>query len=176
MATRFPVSSVVNDVVSLRQVMDRALSESFAPGRTRTVWSSSKSSRSQAPVTLDVYATDDEAIVLAAVPGVDPANIDISIEKNTLTLKGEYANNSGSDQARSATWYLHELPWGTFQRSLTLPWDIDVDAADATFEHGLLRLTLPKSQAAKPKQIRVRVESNQPSAIEHESTPELTEA
>lgn len=176
MATRFPVSSVAHDVVSLRQVMDRVLSESLAPGRTRTVWSSNKSSRAQAQIALDVYTTDDQATVLAAVPGVDPEQIDITIDKNTLTLKGEFANSARAEDATTATWYLHELPWGSFQRSLTLPWEIDVDAAEATFDHGLLRLTLPKAQSARPRQIRVRVDGSQPAAIETDSTSEPTEA
>lgn len=170
MVTRFPISSVASDVINLRQAMDRLVNESFAPGRTRTVWSAVRPNRGQAAVALDVYATDDEAVVLAAVPGVDPEQIEISIEKNTVTLKGEIVNSAASEQAKDATWYLHELPFGSFQRSLTLPWDIDLEAADATFQHGLLRLTLPKAQSAKPKQIRVRVDAAQPAAIESEST------
>lgn len=176
MATRFPVSSVAHDVVSLRQVMDRVLSDSLAPSRTRTVWSSDKSHRAQAPIALDVYTTEDRATVLAAIPGVDPEQIDITIDKNTLSLKGEFANSAQAEDATGATWYLHELPWGSFQRSLTLPWEIDVEVAEATFDHGLLRLTLPKAQSARPRQIRVRVEGSQPAAIETDATPESTDA
>ena len=172
MATRFAVSPTANEIVRLRQGMDRMLNESFNAGRTRTIWTSPKASRSQTPIALDVYANDDEAVVLAAVPGVDPENIEISIERNTLTLKGEIFNSATSEEAKGATWYLHELQSGSFQRSLTLPWDIDVDTADATFQHGLLRLTLPKAQADKPKQIRVRVEQIQSPSIESEATTE----
>ena len=172
MVTRFPISSVANDVQSLRQVMDRVFNENATPGRTRAVWSANGRTQNQGSLALDVYATDDEAVVLAAIPGVDPEKIEISIEKNTLTLKGEIANSATSEQGKSATWYLHELPSGSFQRSLTLPWEIDVEAADATFQHGLLRLTLPKAQAEKPKQIRVRVEAAQPAAIETEAVAE----
>src|SRR5688500_17443076 len=88
MVTRFPISSVASDVQSLRQVMDRVFNDNFTPTRTRTVWSSSGRSQGQGSISLDVYATDDEAVVLAAVPGVDPEQIEISIEKNVLTLKG----------------------------------------------------------------------------------------
>jgi HSP20 family protein len=174
MVTRFPISSVASDVQSLRQVMDRVFNENFTPTRSRTVWSANGRAQGQGSISLDVYATDDEAVVLAAVPGVDPGQIEISIEKNVLTLKGEIANSASSEEGKSATWYLHELPWGSFQRSLTLPWEIDVEAADATFQHGLLRLTLPKAQAEKPKQIRVRVEAAQPAAIESETPAEAS--
>ena len=172
MATRFPVSPTANQIVGLRQVMDRMFNEGFNPGNTRTVWSSPKANRSQTPIALDVYATDNEAVVLAAVPGVDPDKIEISIERNTLTLKGDIASSAASEEAKGATWYLHELQSGSFQRSLTLPWDIDVEAADATFQHGLLRLTLPKAQADKPKQIRVRVEASNSPVIESAATAE----
>ena len=175
MATRFPVISMANDVANLRHVMDRMFNESFAPGRTRTVWPTSREEQNAAPISLDVYATDEEAIVLAAVPGVDPSKIDISIEKNTLTLKGEIANSADAEEAKSATWYLRELPRGSFRRSISLPWNIDPDGADATFQHGLLRLTLPKAQADKPKQIRVRIETPQPAAIESEGSVDSTE-
>ena len=166
MVTRFPISSVASDAINLRQAMDRLVNESFAPSRTRTVWSAAGPNRGQASVALDVYATDEGATVLAAAPGVDPEQIEISIEKNTVTLKGEIANAAASEHAKDATWYLHELPFGSFKRSLTLPWDVDVDAVDATFQHGLLRLTLPKAASARPTQIRVRVDGAQPTAIE----------
>lgn len=166
MVSRFPVSTLANDMHSLRQAVDRVFNESFAPGRTWTLWSGNGSNGTQTAIPLDVYATDNEAVVLAAVPGVDPDKIDIQIERNTVTLKGQIANAASSEEAKQATWYLHELPYGSFSRSLTLPWEIDIEAADATFQHGLLRLTLPKAQAERPKQIRVRVESAQPTAIE----------
>jgi HSP20 family protein len=90
---------------------------------------------------------------------VDPEKIEIQIDRNVVTVKGQIANAAASEEAKQATWYLHELPYGSFSRSLKLPWEIDMDAADATFQHGLLRLTLPKAEAERPKQIRVRVES-----------------
>jgi HSP20 family protein len=171
MVTRFPVTSFANEVAGLRHVMDRMINETLSPDRTRTVWSANRT-RGQLSIPFDVYATNDEAVVLAAVPGVNPDQIDITIEKNTVTLKGEIPNAAASEQGKDATWYLHELRWGSFQRSLTLPWEIDVDAADATFQNGLLRLTLPKANAEKPKQIRVRVDAAEPVAIESESAGE----
>jgi HSP20 family protein len=174
MVTRFPVTSFANEVAGLRHVMDRMINETLSPDRTRTIWSANRSRGGQSWIPFDVYATNDEAVVLAALPGVNPDQIDITIEKNTVTLKGEIANAAASEQGKDATWYLHELPWGSFQRSLTLPWEIDVEAADATFQNGLLRLTLPKANAEKPKQIRVRVEAAEPVAIEPESASETT--
>ena len=157
MVTRYSGGSLFNDVVSLRDAMDRLFNESFVPGQMRTVWSAGDS-RSLFP--LDVYSTETELTVLAAVPGVDPEHLDISIEKGQVTLKGEVPDVATSEEAKDATWYLHELPRGSFQRTLTVPFEIDANAAEATFENGMLRLTLPKAEAARPKQIKVRVAGN----------------
>jgi len=153
MATRFPVTSVASDLASFRRAFDPFFADVFAPARQ--VRTANVSARSILP--LDVFATGDNIVVLAAIPGVDPEQIEISIEKNVLTLRGSIANAAESAEAKDSTWYLHELPSGSFQRSLTLPVDVDASRAEATFEHGMLRLTLPKQEAAKPRQIRVKV-------------------
>jgi HSP20 family protein len=176
MVSRFPINSVASDVISLRQAMDRMFNDTFTTGRNFPANAVRKSGSGSAAIALDVYATEDQAVVLAAVPGVDPEQIDVRIEKNTVTLKGEIANAAASAEAKGASWYLHELPYGKFERSLTLPWDIDLETADATFQHGLLRLTLPKAQSAKPKQIRIRVDAAQPVAISEEAPVSSDEA
>lgn len=154
MVARYSGNTLVNDVVSLRDAMDRLFNESFVPGQMRTLWSNSDT---RSPFPLDVYSTETELTVLAAVPGIDPEAIDITIEKDQVTLKGEVPNVAQSEEAKDATWYLHELPRGSFHRSLTVPFEIDASVAEATFENGMLRLTLPKAEAARPKQIKVQV-------------------
>lgn len=108
---------------------------------------------------IDVFATGDDVIVLASVPGMNPDEIAISVEKNVVTLSGKIANASESADVQGSTWFLHELPHGDFKRSLQLPFEVDADRAEATFENGLLRLTLPKKESAKPRQIHVKVSS-----------------
>ncbi len=71
-------------------------------------------------------------------------------------------NVASSEEAKNATWFIHELPYGKFQRSITLPVDIDLAKADATFDFGILKLRLPKAASAQPKQIKVRSIANQP--------------
>lgn len=149
MSTRFPVTPFAGDVVSLRSAMDRLFNESFIRGQSGT------DGRGTLP--LDVYATESELVVLAAVPGMNPDDIMITVEKNTLTLSGSMANLAEAEDTRGASWYLHELPYGTFERSLTLPFELDANRAEATFENGMLRLVLPKAEAEKAKQIKVRV-------------------
>jgi HSP20 family protein len=105
---------------------------------------------------LDVYATANDIVIIAAVPGIRPEDFEVTINKNTVTLSGEMPNVAASEEAKEATWYLHELPHGAFSRSVTLPVEIDADAAEATFDHGILRLLLPKAEAARPRRIEVR--------------------
>lgn len=159
MVTRFSGGSLANDVVSLRDAMDRLFNESFVPGQMRSLWSSN-GGEGHSAFPLDVYATEDALTVLAEVPGMDPDKLEISIEKGQVTLKGAIPNVARSEEAKDATWYLHELPRGTFYRSLSVPFEVDADAADATFDNGMLRLTLPKAEAARPRQIKVRVGGN----------------
>lgn len=154
MATRFPLSTLASEMMSLRSAMDRLLNESFAPSTVRGTWASDVG---QAALPLDVYATNDAVVVLAAVPGMNPDDLRITIDKNTLTLAGEIPNVAEAEDAKGATWYLHELPYGSFERSLTLPMALDTSRAEATFENGMLRLTLPKAESEKPKQIKIRV-------------------
>ena len=149
MATRFPISSIAGDMISLRSAMDRLFNESYVPGQS--------ASSTPGVMPLDVYANENEVIVLAAVPGMHADDIQITIEKNTVTLSGTMPNVAESEDTKDVSWYLHELPHGTFERTLTLPTQLDSNRAEATFENGMLRLTLPKAETEKPRQIKVRV-------------------
>jgi HSP20 family protein len=159
MATRYPVSTLAGDMISLRSAMDRLLNESFIPGQMRSFWSDQANGSSRTMLPLDVYATDDAFVVLAAIPGINPDELQITIDKNTLTLSGEVANVADAENTKGATWYVHELQHGSFERSVTLPATLDASRADATFENGMFRLTLPKAESEKPKQIKVKVGS-----------------
>jgi len=107
------------------------------------------------PIPLDVYATPDEAVVIAAVPGLNPENLEITYTRNTLTLSGTIPSASESEQGQQVTWYMRELWSGQFQRTLTLPFEVDASKAEATFEQGIVRITLPKADWAKPQKIAV---------------------
>lgn len=154
MVSRFPVAE---EFVSLRDAMDRLLSDSFVGGPFRSFWSAPANGTPRMPLPLDVYATSDEVVLIAAAPGLSPENIEITINQGTVTLSGKTPNVAQSEEAKNATWYLHELPHGSFTRSVSLPIEVDAAKADATFEQGILRLRLPKAEQAKPRQIKVRV-------------------
>jgi HSP20 family protein len=97
---------------------------------------------------------DDQAVYVEAdMPGIDPAKLDVHVtEGNRLTIQGERAEVN----LPNAVWHRQERGHGTFMRELTLPTLVDADKVEAKFEAGVLRLTLPKAEAAKPRKIAIR--------------------
>lgn len=166
MATRYPVSPVFG----MRDAVDRLLGEAFSPGVFNTLWSVGNGDGTRSLLPIDAFATENEVVILAAIPGIRPDDIEITIEKNTVTLSGQVPNVAESEETKGANWYVHELAHGTFRRSLTLPMEVNANEAAATFDHGMLRLTVPKAEAAKPKQIRVQVNGSRTEAISQEAT------
>lgn len=98
---------------------------------------------------------DNENLYLEALlPGVDPAQVDINLLGNNLTLAGERpVNQLGGEEGR---WHRRERPSGKFMRTIELPVQIDADKVKAEAKHGLLRVTMPKAAVAKPKTIQVK--------------------
>ena len=134
------------EMVSLQRTMDRL----FDDARPWRIFSGGNGSDAYFPV--DLYETGDEVVVKASLPGVKPEDIDVSVVGNILTLKGE-SKEEHEEQAQN--YYRRERRSGTFVRQLQLPSEVDSDKANATFEHGVLRLSLPKAESMKPKQIKV---------------------
>jgi HSP20 family protein len=158
MVSQFPLSS---DFVLLRDAMNQLLHDSVVPsGGSRSGWGNGSRTMFR-PIPLDVYTTPDEAVVIAAVPGLTPEQLEITYTEKTLTLSGSMPSASESEQGQQATWYLRELWSGKFQRTLTLPFEVDASQAEATFEHGIVRITLPKADWAKPQKIAVTAGSSQ---------------
>lgn len=152
MVSRYPVAG---ELVSLRDAMDKLMTDAFG-GTFRSVFPAAQNGQTRIPLPLDIFATNEEIVIIAAVPGIDPTTIDVTVDKDSVTLTGSTPDATQSSEGAEATWLLHELPHGTFSRSITLPVEIDASAADATFEHGMLRLRLPKAEAAKPRKIEIR--------------------
>lgn len=134
------------DLVSLREAMDRLFEESFV--RMRGL----PSVFGVEALAVDMYETPDSVVVKTSVPGVKPEDIDITITGNTLTIKGE---TRVEEKVEKEHYIRQERRYGVFQRSIQLPDALVGDKAEATFEHGVLTLTIPKSEEAKPKTIKV---------------------
>lgn len=162
MVSSFPFGS---DYVVLRDAMNQLLEESFVPSRGSRSGGNGQLVRS---LPLDVFATQDAAVVIAAVPGITAEDLDITINQNVVTLSGNLPTAAESEQGKGSTWYLHELWHGPFRRSVTLPFEVDATKAEATFDNGIVRITLPKAERAKPYKIAIRTAESQ-QAIEAES-------
>jgi HSP20 family protein len=102
---------------------------------------------------VNVWADQEAVFVEADLPGIDPAKLDISVtEGNRLVIQGERPEVN----LPNAVWHRQERGHGTFVREMTLPTLVDADKVEARYEAGVLRLTLPKAEAAKPRKIAVR--------------------
>ncbi len=102
---------------------------------------------------LDVAEREDAVVVKAEVPGVKPDDIDISVHGNTLTISGHKKEETDKSEG---DYYHVERRRGEFRRSVTLATDVDADKIDATCKDGVLTITLPKAEQAKPKKIKVK--------------------
>ena len=111
---------------------------------------------------LDAVADGDYFVVRASLPGVTPDNINVAIEDNVLTIRGETASHFESNEGN---YLMRERRSGCFHRSLRLPDTVDLDKAEPRYEHGVLTIKLPKAEAKKARQFDVKVVEG-PAAIE----------
>jgi HSP20 family protein len=146
---RYPsseLSRAFDRLATLREEMDGLFETSFrpffgAPGSFST-WSPA----------IDVYQDKDHFTVVAEVPGMKREELDLSLHNGVLTISGERKREEKSDQG-----FRSERFVGRFQRSVTLPASVDANKVKASYQDGLLKVVLPKSEEAKPKQIEVSV-------------------
>jgi HSP20 family protein len=135
----------LRDMISLRDAVSSLLQESFVrPGGI--------AGGGAAALPLDVHETENEFVVKASLPGVKPEDVQITVHGDTVTIRGE---TKAEEEKKGQTWHLRERRSGSFQRSVSLPTPIDSDKASAGFDHGVLTLTLPKTEKARPKQIKI---------------------
>jgi HSP20 family protein len=106
------------------------------------------------PLALDVSETDEALVVEASLPGILPEDVDISIAGNTLIIKGEAKHEK--EKEGMGKYHYRERCYRSFQRAITLPAEVNTDAAEATLENGELKLVLPKVEETKSKCIEVK--------------------
>lgn len=104
---------------------------------------------------VDVRETKDALEIAAELPGLDPKDVEVSVENGVLTLKGSRSFEKATD---GETYHRVERAYGSFERSFTLPTNVDAEKVHAVYRHGVLNLTLPKREEAKPKSIAIKVE------------------
>ena len=135
------------DLMSIQNELNRLFGRTYAGGESGT-----SSSGSWMPA-LDVFETQDKFVVTVELPGVDPDEVDVSVEDSTLTITGErkFYENVSDD-----SFHRIERRYGSFARSLTLPQTADAERIEASFDRGVLTIEVPKVEQAKPKRIQIK--------------------
>jgi HSP20 family protein len=141
------------DLTGIREEMNR-LFDDFFTGWPRLERRGGLLEGEWAP-SVDVAETDEDVVVTAELPGVKQEDVDISIINDVLTLKGEKKEEK---EVKKENYHRIERSYGGFQRSVSLPTGVQADKAKAKYKDGVLRITIPKVEEAKPKQIKINVE------------------
>jgi HSP20 family protein len=104
---------------------------------------------------VDVFEEKDDIVVKAEIPGMEKDNIQVNLTDHTLTIKGE---KKKEEEVKEENYYRSERSYGSFLRTLELPRDVHADKVKATFKNGVLEVRMPKTEEAKAKEIKVKVE------------------
>jgi HSP20 family protein len=134
------------EMMTLREAVDRLFQQSVVrPGSLLA------GMRSEA-VPVDIRETENAYVVRASVPGIRPEDLEVTVQGDTLTIRGE---SKGEEERAGENWLVREHRQGTLQRTLTLPAAVNADRAQAHYEHGVLTLTLPKAEEAKLRRVPI---------------------
>ena len=123
------------------QEMDRLMGQVFG------------AARAAGTMPMDLYRSGDHYIMNIDLPGVDPGTIDVSVEDRTLTIRAERTSGTSHD----IQWLAQERPSGTYARQLTVGTGLALDKIDATYSDGVLTLSIPISEEAKPRRVEVQI-------------------
>ena len=137
----------IREMMQLQNAVDRLFESELAS--TMPLW---RQSATAWMLPLDVIETEDEFIIKASIPGINPDELDISITDNVLTIKGEIK----VEEAEDVRYHLRERRFGMFQRSISLPVPVNSDKVEAVYENGVLTLHIPKAEEVKPKHISIK--------------------
>jgi HSP20 family protein len=120
---------------------------------TREESPSNEMENNEGQLTIDVYQTDSDIVIKSTIAGVKPEDLDVSINNDMLTIRGERKNE---EQVMEENYYYQECYWGSFSRSVILPIDVVADKIEASMKNGILTVRMPKADSNKSKKIQVR--------------------
>lgn len=133
---------------------DLAVQDTYQEEEPEDDWDNSQSGSSQdGELPVDMYQTDDAIVIRALVAGVSPNDLEISITRDMVTIRGV---REEFQEAHDDGYYHRELFWGSFSRTLVLPEEVAIDEAEAQEKHGLLEIKLPKLDKHRSTQLRVK--------------------
>ena len=137
------------EVMTLRDAMDRLFDDAF----TRPFSLIREGGSTWSSPAIDMYQTDNEVVVKAALPGFKADEVQINVTGDILTLRGEVKHE---EEKKDKSWHIREHRWGSFERSVRLPTGVISDKAQADFQNGILTISLPKLEEVRPKTITVK--------------------
>jgi HSP20 family protein len=140
------------EMMTLREAMDRLFDDAF----THPFSLSREGGSNWSSPAIDMYQTDDEVVVRAALPGIKSDEVQINVTHDILTIRGETKHE---EEKNDKSWHIREHRWGAFERSVRLPTGVIADRAKAEFDNGILTISLPKSEEVKPKTINVKTKT-----------------
>jgi len=142
------------EVISMREP-----TPAFATIRSEETWEATvpeernDNDGAEGQLTIDVYQTENEIVIKSTIAGVKPEDLDVSINNDMVTIKGERKNE---EEVENGNYYYQECYWGAFSRSVLLPVDVLPEKIDASLKNGILTIRLPKADTTKTKKIQVR--------------------
>src|SRR5215211_4892000 len=152
MLTNRSLNSTLDRMMTLNRALDQAFNSAWSESR---VW---------VPA-IDVVEKKDAYLLYAELPGVDASQIDISFEQNVLTIRGAKRPAIEAQDEGEIRVYAAERVTGNFERSIRLPEFVDGENIGASFNNGLLMVTVPKAQAAQPRRIEIKADAHRPAEI-----------
>jgi HSP20 family protein len=146
MVTITPINAVLDRMVTLGRAMDQAF--------TAPVGTNGSSQPAWVPQ-LDAHETTNAYVVQLDLPGVPVADVDVSFERNTLTVRGTRTRSAQAPEQGESRVFFRERAWGSFTRSLRFPQHVEGTRISASYQDGVLTITIPKGEAAKPRKIEI---------------------
>jgi HSP20 family protein len=138
------------DLVSIEDELNRLFGRTFAG-----VESTRPSATGTWMPSMDVFETEGEIVAKVELPGIEPGDVDVSVEDSRLTVSGR---REFSSEVKEEQYHRVERRYGAFTRAITLPQTVDTEKVEAHFDNGVLTIEVPKVEKAKPKKIQVKAE------------------
>jgi HSP20 family protein len=139
----------VSELQQFAELVDRAFGENYPARRA-------EQTETALILPVDISERDGKVLIKAAVPGVRPEDLEVSIDNDVLTIRGETKDTFEQNEKV----YRREYRYGTFSRSIRLPENVNKEAAEANFEHGFVTISLPRVEPPKPKALKVQVKDS----------------
>lgn len=140
----------------MEEEIDRLFEEAFGRRAWPTVgrrWRPVIETRGWAPA-VEMFDKEDKLVVRAELPGVEKEDVDVSIVRDTLIIRGE---RKAEEEIKEEDYYCCEHAYGSFYRAISLPTNVETDKIEASYKDGVLEVTLPKAKEAQPKKVEVKV-------------------